>query len=1016
MKSRPRTFLSVSIPSLTCLLILIVLVTPSAVFAQGRLQGSVADSLSGETLIGANVYLLGTAFGSATDREGKYAISRIPDGRYVLRVSYIGYKSRDVDVSVSTDIVRVVNVALLPDIILGEEVVVTAQVRGQMAAINQQISSNTVVNVVSEERIQELPDVNAAEVIGRMPGVSVLRSGGEANKVVLRGLSDKYSTVTIDGVKIPPTDADSRGVDLSTIAQGSLAGIELYKALTPDLDADAIAGSVNLVTRKAPSERLIRLDARGDYNHLMKSYDQYDLAFRFGERFFGEMVGVQLTGNLERRNRSSERINIDYNQGLDGGKNYEISDFLLEFTNEIRTRHGAGILFDFNTPDSGSVRFHNIYSNTKRNYLESTRNYPFGTGVLITYAARDREKEINTFNSSLHGDNHLFGLNVTWGISFAQSVAEFPYDYAIDFLEPSFLDPVTGKRISGMLNTPSIKERPEQLIPFALNNYGVAYVNNAYYRSEENLDKERTGFLNIARTYTIGNVISGELKGGGKHKYKDRLKESSELYAPYYLGFWRDYTRMPDGSLQKKNFRGTWFEPFTVRFDQTGGLSRNPFASDFLNVAPDTRDLYSKYTLAPIVNRYALRLWYELNKHGVDVLGRSPEYYNNPAVETDYYGIIERVSAGYVMNTLNFGRVVTLITGIRMEKEQNDYKSKFSPGSLGGFPIRSGAIRDTSAAHMETIWLPNFHLTVRPTDFMNVRFAAYRALARPDFNLRLEKYVAQGGGGVVSLLLGNPRLKNAKAWNYEVNTSFFGNEIGLISVSAFYKEIKDMFHLLAGAGAMGNKLIDSLGIGWKSPFAGGTQYSLTVPYNSSKPTRVWGFEFEHQMNFNFFPGVFRNIVLSYNASVVRSETHLISTVVETTYATIPGIPFPLPVYRSGVRETKQKLEGQPEFYGNISLGYDIGGFSARISLFHQSEFNHSFSASRISDQVLNSFTRLDFVVKQQITENISVMLNLNNLTSVEEKNTIFNRITGWKLLNTSEIYGLTADLGVRVTL
>jgi len=1001
---------------LMVLLVFIISAAPSAVFAQGAVQGSVADSLGGEMLIGANVYLLGTAFGSATDREGKYAITRIPDGRYTLRISYIGYKVRDVEVAVATGESRVVNVRLVPDIILGEEVVITAQIRGQIAAINQQISSNTVVNVVSEERIQELPDVNAAEVIGRLPGVSILRSGGEANKVVLRGLSDRYSTVTIDGVKIPPTDADARGVDLSTIAQGSLAGIELYKALTADQDADAIAGTVNLVTRKAPSERLIRFDARSDYNHLMQTYDQYDFAFRYGERFFGEALGVQVTGNLERRNRSNERINIDYNQGLDGGRNYEISDFLLEFTNEIRTRKGAGVILDFNTPDNGSVRLHNIFSTTKRDYLESRRNYPYGTGVLITYAARDREQEINTFNSSLHGDNHLLGLNVTWGVSFAQSVAEFPYDYAIDFLEPSFLDPVTGKRISGMLNTPSIKERPEQLIPYAINNYGVAYLNNAYFRNEENLDKERTVYLNLSRKYTIGNILTGEVKGGGKYRYKDRIKGSSELYAPYYLGYWRDYTRMPDGSLQKKNFRGTWFEQFAVRFDQTGGLSRNPFASDFLNLSPDSRDLYDKYTLSPIVNRYALRLWYDLNKNGVDGLGRSPEYYNNPAVLTDYYGIVERVTAGYVMNTLNVGQVATLITGIRTEKEENDYNSKFSPGSLGGFPIRSGAIRDTSATHIETIWLPNFHLTVRPTDFMNVKLAAYRAIARPDFNLRLEKYVAQGGGGVVSLLLGNPRLKNAKAWNYEVNASFFGNEIGLVSVSAFYKEIKDMYHLLDGAGTMGNKLIDSLGIGWRSPFIGGTQYALTVPYNSSKPTKVWGFEFEHQMNFSFLPGVFRNIVLSYNASIVRSETHLISTTVETTYVTIPGLPFPIPTYGSKALETKQKLEGQPEFYGNISLGYDIGGFSARISLFHQSEFNHSFSASRISDQVQNSFTRLDFALRKQITENVSVLLNINNLTNVKEQNTIFNRITGWKLLNTSEIYGLTADLGVRITL
>jgi TonB-dependent receptor len=994
---------------------LVILLGPVVLLGQGTIRGTVTDSVANTPLVGANVYLLGTALGGTTDLEGKYMITRIPEGAYTLKVSYVGYKPKELGITVPNAEITL-DARLTPDIILGPEVVVTAQARGQVAAINQQITSNTIVNVVSEERIQELPDVNAAEVIGRMPGVSILRSGGEANKVILRGLSDRFTSFTIDGVRIAPTDSNSRGVDLSMISQGSLAGIELFKALMPDQDADAVAGSVNFVTRKAPSERLLRLDAKGDYNRLMDTFGQYDFALRYGERFFDDVLGVQVTGNLERRNRSNERININYNQSLNNGRDYEISNFLLEFNNEIRTRNGIGVLLDLNTPDNGSVRFNTIYSKTKRDYLFSRRNYPYGTGVLITYSDEDRVQEISTFNSSLHGSNYLLGLNVNWGASFAQSIAEDPYDYYIDFQESSLLDPVTGEVISGMMsNTPSIKDHPETLIPYALNNFAVAYLNNAFYQSQKNLDKDRTAFLDLARKFTLGSAISNEVKIGGKYKYKNRFKETGQLYAPYYLGFWRDYTRLPDGTLQKKNFDGTWFQTFYDRYVQSGGLSRQAFASDFLDPTPLSRDLYGKYTLKPIVNRDALKLWYELNKNGVDVLGRSPEYYDNLAVDADYYDIIERVQAAYVMNTLNVGQNATLISGVRVETERNDYSSRFSPGSLAGFPIPTGAIRDTSATYSETIWLPNFQLTVRPTDFMNARLAAYRALSRPDFNLRLEKYVGQGGGGNVSLLLGNPQLRTAKAWNYEVNTSFFSNTIGLLSLSAFYKEIKDMYHLLSGAGTMGNKLIDSLGIGWRTPFPGGTQYALTVPYNSSKPTRVWGFEFEHQINLSFLSGFLQNFVLSYNASIVRSETHLISTGIDTTYQTIPGFPFPLPVYNSVVVDRKQKLEGQPEFYGNISLGYDVGGFSVRFSVFHQAEYNRSFTASGLADRVNKSFTRLDLALKQQITNNISLIMNVNNMTNVEESTLILNRDMGWRLLDTSERYGLTADFGVRIS-
>lgn len=990
-------------------LLMILFAGSSFTIGQTTVRGSVTDSLTREALVGANVYLPGTALGAVTDREGRFIITHIPAGSHTLRASYLGYRTSDVHIEASGEELTL-SFVLVPDVLEGEEVVVTGQMRGQVAAINQQLSANTMISVVSEEKIKELPDANAAEAVGRLPGVSVIRSGGEANRVVLRGLSDKYSTVTIDGIKIPPTDADSRGVDLSTTSQGSLSGIELYKALTPDKDADAIAGSVNLVTRKAPVERLIRVDAKGDYNRLMQSYDQYDFAVRYGERFFSDILGVQAMGNLERRNRSNERINVDYNTA----REYEINDFIVEFTDEIRSRNGAGLLLDVNTPDDGSIRMNNIYSSTKRKYLFSTRNYPYGTGRLLSYAARDREQDIKTFTSSLRGENSLLGLGITWGLSFGQSWSEYPFDYAIDFIEPSIEQ--DSVQISGMRNdTPALHGHPELLIPYALNNFAVAYLNNAYYRFEKNFDRERTAYFDLSREYALDRGLSGKFQVGAKHRYKNRFKESSQQYAPYYLGYWRDHTRLPDGSIVPKNFNGTWFETFYQRFLQTSGGARNPFAVDFLNRDPGVRNLFDRYKLSPIVNKDALRLWYQLNKNGVDDLGRSGEYYNDPSVSADYYDIVERVYAAYVMNTLNVGQDITVIAGLRMEREQNDYGSKFSPFGLGGFPIPFGAIRDTVAHHDETFWLPSFHITYRPTDFLNVRLAAFRAIARPDFNLRLEKFVSRGGGGDVFLLLGNPGLKSANAWNYEVNTSFFHGSFGLISLSAFYKEIHELQHVLTGAYTIGNSLIDMFGITWRTPHTG--SYALTVPYNSFKPTKVWGFEFEHQMNFNSFPGLLKNIVLSYNASIVRSETYLVSTdtVTVLTKVYVPGFDTILvPMTSNYVKETRQKLEEQPEFYGNISLGYDFGGFSARLSLFHQAQYNLSFSASGTNDQVIDAFTRLDLALRHRITENISVMLHINNLTNAEESNSIINRSSGTTYLNTSELYGLTADLGVRL--
>jgi outer membrane receptor protein involved in Fe transport len=110
------------------------------------------------------------------------------------------------------------------------------------------------------------------------------------------------------------------------------------------------------------------------------------------------------------------------------------------------------------------------------------------------------------------------------------------------------------------------------------------------------------------------------------------------------------------------------------------------------------------------------------------------------------------------------------------------------------------------------------------------------------------------------------------------------------------------------------------------------------------------------------------------------------------------------------------LENQPEFYGNISLGYDIGGFSGRISLFHQSEYNLSFTPSGRGDLIVDPFTRLDLALKQQVTDYLSVMLNISNLTNVKEGNSINNRVNGYKISNINERYGMTVDLGVKLVL
>lgn len=951
-------------------------------------QGSVAGVVTGaegETLIAASVFVPGTTKGNFTDLDGGYRLS-LPAGTYEIQASYIGYEASSQEVVIIDGKTAKLDFVLATANMFGEEVVVTAQMMGQRSAISQQLNADGIVNVVSEEQIQELPDANAAESIGRLPGVSLKRSGGEANKVVLRGLSDKFSLITLNGVPIPATDANSRGVDLSMFSQSSLAGIEVTKAVTADMDADAIAGAVNLVTRKAPEEREFRVDLGGGYNRLEKDFGQYRVDVRYGRRILNNKLGVQASVNNERLIRSRE----SFSQGwqIDADSSTQITDLGVNYVDETRGRLGGNLLLDYDTGDGGTIRFNNFYTQTSRDRITSSRDYPV-TGD-VNYNISDTETINSTLNNSLSGENFLGnGIEITWNLSHAQSVGRSPYDYSMNFQEG-------GAPETGMRNVPNeLLDGPGQaLIPLAYNNFRQAFLYGARFSDAENRDRDFIGTVNVKKSFSLSETINGSFKTGAKIRQKRRTREADSQQSLDYLGLPKTFVQLPNGDIVPQDFSATSFNDFT----KVGGS--NVSLVNFLDATPAQRELLDQYALNPLVNPELAREWAEITRNAVNQQGELFQYVEDLQARTGNYDIQERIYSAYVMTTLDIGEKLRVIGGLRFEREDNEYQGIYAPELGGILRADPSVLQDTTSSYAANYVLPNLHLRYKPEEWFDLRFAATKTLARPDFAMRLPRLEIDRVNRTVSR--GNTTIESTVAWNYDVIASFYQSKYGLFTAGVFYKALDNSFYNLNNRRILTQASADELAL----PTERGTLvgFNLSEPINTDD-TKVYGVEFDLQANLRFLPGVLKNLVFRANYSRIQSETNYPRVRIDQDNSEFPPT-------QTVVQFTEQgKLEGQPENFGNVALGYDLGGFSSRLSVFFQDDFLTTVTSTGLREQSEKGFSKWDFVVSQEIKK-IKLIFNVNNITNFSE-----GQFYNFRGLDRGESkFGVQVDFRVRYTL
>jgi len=857
---------------------------------------------------------------------------------------------------------------------MGEEVVVTAMMRGQTAAISQQINSNTIVNVVSKEKIMELPDQNAAETVGRLPGVSLVRDGGEGTKVTLRGMAPRFNTITIDGEKIPSTSDQDRSVDLSMFSTDALAGIEFYKALLPDMDGDAIGGSINFTSRKASGGFHGTVRAQTGYNQLAKSFGQYKGSISLENRFFDDKLGVIVGGGVQRAERSSEGYTGNYSTelGLDGDGNtiFTVNNLNITDNQQIRFRYNANATIDYKLKN-GDIMFSTNFGQTDREEIRRRRRYR----VSASYQETDLREQHSTnlvLSNRLSGRHRFFNrLEFDWAGSYSLSRNNKPFVSDMRFRE------------LGAYNA-----NPEMsytdIIDGAKNNLDATWLKWVYDDKYSVKDDNYSLQGNLKLPFNIGRNITGYVKAGGKYRSKYRVNDIQRYWTQHFVG--REIIdagrENPDWDINytenwvlMSSFIGDYYaDGFSRFFDDTFYLGPGPGEVNGAHLDPDKLEAFRQ--------------------------DYSDFYVLDPTKDLADYEAGENITAGYAMSGFTFFNRIDLIAGVRYERTQNSYKSVFGSPKLDddGQILNITGLVDTVGNRVLDAWLPMVHLKFDLFDWANLRLAATKSLNRPNFFSLVPWEVVNRGEGYAER--GEPNLDHMSAWNYDAILSFYGN-FGLLTVGGFYKEVENIDYTLT------SRIFEPT-----DPIYGLT---LTRPLNAERTSTIKGFEIDLQSNFRFLPSPFNGIVVSANYTYLQSETFFPVSVVEALDV------FP---YTSTVRDTIRSgnMPGQVDNLVNLSLGYERKGFSFRVSMIYQGislfvdeeadmgRLATSVGATPEKDNFVGATTRWDLVVKQKIKEHFQVFLYINNFTNIKEQTFLAGSVN--RLVTSNFVYGMTIDIGL----
>lgn len=927
---------------------------PSCLLAQGAIRGKVTDASGGPTP-GAAVHISGMLFGGVVDSTGNYRIARLPAGAYVVRVTKLGFAPDSAPVVVSDGQTVQHDVRLRPSAELLGNVVVTAQRLGesQASALERRADAPNVVNVLAGDVIRALPNANAAEAAGRMPGVTTERDEGEGKFIQVRGTEPRLTNVTIDGAHVPGTERGSRVAKLDDVPSDVLGAIEVSKTLTANMDADAIGGSVNLVTKTPEGAGHGYL--AGQYGAItLLNKNQYQGGFAYGGRFGPDQrLGLLLGGSADRNNRTSNDLEPAWTVDANGrAVPIEWSQRDYEYR---RNRFGLGGDIDYRFPGGSTLALRGLYSLFQ----------DYGTTYNNDVATGQTGSTFGAFGDSAAGGSRGFGTGAeVTRMTFRRTPVEQLYGGNLG--GRTMLGGVESKITLNASGTTS-HLRDYRFQPFVYDGPNGQGLTIAYDASNPTVPT--FAFATPAMTAAAANPSNFAL---GDYFTIDRATTGRDLGAALDFGdVWRQGEQGWGSTL---NFGAKVIDE-RKRHTSSGGFWLAGTPVPLPSVLSGFSDLHyysnvsNAFSIGPMPDEARARA-YE-NANAASFTNRTDTVRN---ILGSYNGS-ERIYAGYVSNRANSG-AFELYAGLRAEHTQADY---------AGHAVTADASRNITSiqtvpgSQSYTDLFPSVQIKYSLSSRTDARLAVTRGIARPDYASLAPSLRGSLGGSQsnpANLTTGNPNLKPQHAWNYDALVEHFFPSVGVISGGVFYKQLTDfIFNQTFRYNGPITAFVGQLGT---RPENGGTGHLL-------------GFEGEWVQRLVTLPSPWAG--LGFDANFTHVESRALIDPSTGRYA---------------------PLQRQSPNLANAALTYDYAAVSARLGWAYQGANITSYgdgTASPNGDTYFYAHSQLDGSVIYNFSPRVQIQLQGLNLN-----NAVFGFFTGTPKQDYSiqrEYYGRTIYLGAK---